>query len=90
MGHNSIGRRQNNVSELTTRQKINDPLFDFTIFDIETRADHTTLVQSAGQFNDDLARPVIIDNFKFPNVSCSIRQRRNSIVLEIEWLRECE
>ena len=70
MGHNSIGRRQNNVSELTTRQKINDPLFDFTIFDIETRADHTTLVQSAGQFNDDLARPVIIDNFKFPNVSC--------------------
>lgn len=89
MRHNTISGRQNNVSELTRWQKIHNPLLNFTVFNIESRADNTTLVQSSCQFNDNLVRPVIIDDFEFPNVSCSIRQRRNTM-LDDEWLRECE
>lgn len=71
--HDSVCGRKNNVSELTTGQKVDNPLFDFTVFNIESGADNTALVQSSVQFNDNLIGSVIIDNFKFPNVSCEDR-----------------
>ena len=59
------------MTELTTRKKVDNPLFNFTIFDIKSRADDTALVQSAIQFDDNLISSVIINDFKFPNISCN-------------------
>ena len=58
------------MSELTTWKKVDNPLFKFIIFDIESRGDNSTLIQTSCQLNDNLGRSVVIDNFKFPNVSC--------------------
>lgn len=69
VGHDSICGRQDNVTELTTGQKVDNPLFDFGVLDIESRADDTTLVQSAIELDNNLICSVIINDFKFPNVS---------------------
>lgn len=61
------------MTELTTGQKIDNPLFNFTIFHIESRANDTALVQTPIQFNDNLICSVVINDLKFPNVSCDDR-----------------
>ena len=57
-------------TDLTRWQKPCSPSLDLLDTDIKTRTDDTTLVQPAIQFNNDLARPVIIDVLKLTNVSC--------------------
>jgi hypothetical protein len=42
--HNSGGCRENNVSELTRRQKLDDPLLHFGETDIVARRDDTGLI----------------------------------------------
>ena len=70
MSHDSIRSGDDEVTELTTWQKIDNPLLKFSILDIESGTNNTTLVQSSCQFNDNLLGPVIIHNFEFPNVTC--------------------
>lgn len=72
--HDPVRCGQNDVTKLTTRQKVDNPLFNFTIFNIKSGTDHTTFVQSARQFNNNLVGSVVVDNFKFPNVSCEWRE----------------
>ena len=69
MSQDSVGCGNQNVTELTRRQKIDNPLFDFINRNIETRADHSALIQSTRQINDNLVGPVIINDFEFSNVS---------------------
>jgi hypothetical protein len=66
---NAVRRGQDNVTELTTGQQVDDPFLNFAVFDIETRADDTALVQTARQFDHNLVGSVIIDNFEFTNIS---------------------
>ncbi len=54
---------------MTTRQKVVDPLFDFIDLDGESWRNDTTLVQTAVQLNDNLSLSMIINNFKFLNIS---------------------
>lgn len=69
MRQNAVGGRQDNVTELTTGQQVDDPFLNFAVFDIEARADDTALVHTARQFNDNLVGSVIVDNFEFTNIS---------------------
>ena len=57
------------MSELTRRQEIYDPLFEFSVVNIEAGGDDTTLIKASDQFNYDFVGAVIIDNFEFANVS---------------------
>lgn len=70
MGHDTLTGTNENVTELTTGQQVDNPLFDFTVFDIESRRNDSALVETARQFNDNLARSVIVNNFEFTNVTC--------------------
>ncbi len=54
VSHNSVCSRQNNMAELTARQKIDNPLFNFIIRTIEARGDNTALIQASSQFDDNL------------------------------------
>jgi hypothetical protein len=69
VGHDTLRGSNENVSELTTGQQINGPLLEFTVFNIKARGDDTTLIKTSGQFNDNLASSVIVNNFEFTNVS---------------------
>jgi hypothetical protein len=75
VGHDTLTGTNENVSELTAGQQINGPLLEFTVFDIESRRDDTALIETSSQFNDNLSSSVIVNNFEFTNVSCSLRGR---------------
>ena len=77
MRQNAVRRGQDNVTELTTGQQVDDPFLNFAVFDIEARADDTALVQAARQFNHNLVGSVIIDNFEFTNISCKLECHRS-------------
>ena len=67
--HNTSGSSQDNVTELSGWQQVSSPLFDIGNLNVESWRDNTTLVQSTVQLNDDLTRSVVIDVFKFTNVT---------------------
>ena len=67
--HDSGRSSQDQVSELTGRQEVVDPGFDILLLDVESRRDDTSLVDSANQLNYNLSRSMIINDFKFTNVS---------------------
>ena len=69
MVHNTSGSSQDNVTELSGWQQVSSPLFDIGNLNVESWRDNTTLVQSTVQLNDDLTRSVVIDVFKFTNVT---------------------
>jgi hypothetical protein len=70
VGHDALTGTNENVSELTAGQQINGPLLEFTVFDIESRRDDTTLIETSSQFNDNLSSSVVVNNFEFTNVPC--------------------
>jgi hypothetical protein len=78
VGQNSIRGRNQNVTKLTTGQQIDDPLFKFTVFDIETRRNYTALVETSRQLNDNFVGSVIINDLEFTNVTCSMTVRQKS------------
>jgi hypothetical protein len=57
------------VSKLSGWQKVDNPLFNFTTFDIKTRRNDTALIKTSRQLNDNLVGTVIVNNFKFTNVT---------------------
>jgi len=57
-------------ANLSRREQTGSPTFNFLDTNIKTWADNTTLVQPSVQFNDDLARSVVIDILKLTNVTC--------------------
>ena len=70
MGHDPVGSTDKNVTELTRRKKIDNPLLDFIDLDIETGTNHTAFIDTSIQFHNNLARSVIINDLKFSNVTC--------------------
>ena len=69
MSHDSVGSRKNNLSELSRWQKVDNPLFDLVILDVESWGDDTTFVESSVKFNDDLSGSVVIDQLEFTDVT---------------------
>lgn len=68
--HNSVRCRKDEVTKLPGWQQVHDPFLNFVIWHVETRGNHTTLIETTIQLDDNLAGAVIIDNFEFANVSC--------------------
>lgn len=69
MIHDTSGGGQDKVTELTGRQQVGSPLFEFGKLDVETGRDNTTLVKTTVELDDDLAGTVVIDLLKFTNVT---------------------
>lgn len=72
MGHNSVCGGEDDMSELTGGQKIGNPLFDFTVFNIESWGNYTAFVQTSSKFDNDFSGTVIIDDLELSDVSCTI------------------
>lgn len=89
MRHDTIGRRDENVSKLTRGQQIDDPFFNFVVTDIKARANDTTLVKTTSELNDNLVGTVIIDNFEFTNVTCVSLESAKRVRKNDNRLCEC-
>jgi len=67
--HDTGGGGEDNVSELTRWQKLNDPLLEIGDLYVVSWADDTGLVETAVQLNNDLSAAVVIDLFEFSDVA---------------------
>lgn len=68
--HDTSGGGEDNVTELTGWQELDNPLLEIGETDVVTGRDNTSLVKTAVQLDDDLARSVVIDLLEFTNVTC--------------------
>lgn len=68
--HDTSRGSQDDVTELSGGQQVVSPSLNVRNFDVESRGDDTTFVQSPVQLDNDLSRSVVINIFKFTNVSC--------------------
>jgi hypothetical protein len=59
--HDTSGGGQDNVTELTGRQQLGDPVLEVVELDVVAGRDDTSLVETAVQLDNDLAGAVIID-----------------------------
>ncbi len=76
--HDTSRSSKNQETKLTGRQEVVDPGFDILLLDIEARRNDSSLVDTANQLHNNLSRTVIINNFKFANItkyknSCAYR-----------------
>jgi hypothetical protein len=67
--HDTSGGGEDNVTELTSWQKLDDPLLEVTELDVVAWGDDTSLVETTVELDDDLAGAVVIDFLEFANVS---------------------
>ena len=66
--HDASRGGEHDVTELTRGQQVDDPLLELVELDVVAGRDNTRLVQSAVQLDDNLARPVVVDNLELANV----------------------
>jgi hypothetical protein len=69
--HNTSTCRQDNVSELTRRQQLDNPLLEISESDIVARGDDASFVETTIELNDNFAAAVIVDLFEFTDVAYS-------------------
>ena len=67
--HNAVGRGQNDLPELTTREEVHNPLLDLVDLHVESGGDDAALVESAGELDDDLLGAVVVHDLEFANVA---------------------
>jgi hypothetical protein len=67
--HDTVGRCEHDVTELTRGEQILNPLFDVFQFDVEAWADHSALVDAANQVYNDFAITVVVNYLKLANVA---------------------
>ena len=70
MRHDPVRRRDDDVSELARGEEVDDPLLELVEADVEPRTDDAALVQSPGQFDDDLVGAVVVDDLELADVAC--------------------
>lgn len=73
MIHDAGAGGEDDVAELTRRQQLDDPLLEIPKLDIVARRDHTSLVETAVELDDNLAGAVIVNFFELANVACTER-----------------
>ena len=80
VSHDAVCGGQDDVAELARGKEVHDPLLQIFISNVKAGADDAALVQTSSKLDNDLARPVVIDDFEFPNVACSYQiVKRNGI-----------
>lgn len=67
--HDASGGGQDDVTELTGGQQLDNPLLEVTETDVVAGGDDTGLVETAVQLDDDLAGAVVIDLLELSDVS---------------------
>lgn len=55
MIHDTSRGGEDDVTELTGRQETSDPLLNLVQFNVETRGDDTSLVDTSNELNDNLS-----------------------------------
>ncbi len=60
---------ENDETKLTSRQQLDHPLLEIRETNVESRRDNTSLVETAIQLYDNLARPMIINFLELADVS---------------------
>jgi len=67
--HDTGGGGEDDVSELTGWEKLDNPLLEICETDVVSWGDDTGLVETAVQLDDNLSGSVVVDLLKFANVS---------------------
>jgi len=70
--HDSRGCGKNNIAELTRWQQLDNPLLKIGNANVVAGRDDASLIDSAVQLNDDLARPVVVDFLELADVAVSL------------------
>ena len=69
MVHDTGTGGEDNVSELTRRQQLDDPLLKILEGNVVAGRDDTGLVETSVELDDDLAVAVVVDFLEFTNVT---------------------
>lgn len=69
MIHNTSRSGKYNEAKLSAGQQVVYPLFNSVSLYIESRRDDSALVQTSNQLDNNLSTAVIINDFKFSNVT---------------------
>jgi len=67
--HNTSRGCEDNVTELTRWQQLDDPLLEIGKTDVVAGRDDTSLVETAIQLDDNLAGSVVINLLEFANIT---------------------
>ena len=67
--HDTSGGGQDDVTELTRRKELDDPLLDIAKLDVVAGGDDTGLVDAAVKLDDDLAVAVVVNLLELGNVA---------------------
>lgn len=67
--HDTSGGGQDDVTELTRRKELDDPLLDIAKLDVVAGGDDTGLVDAAVKLDDDLAVAVVVNLLELANVA---------------------
>lgn len=70
MIHDTSGGGEDNITKLTGRKQLNDPLLHIRKTDVVAGGNASSLIDAASELNDDLSRAVVIDLFELANVAC--------------------
>lgn len=67
--HDTSRGGENDVTELTRRQQLDDPLLQVAELDVVAGRDDTSLVDAADELDDDLAVAVVVDLLELADVA---------------------
>lgn len=70
--HDTGGGGQDDVTELTGGEQLDNPLLEVGETDVVAGRDDTGLVETAVELNDDLARAVVVDFLELANISVAL------------------
>ena len=76
VSHDSIRSGKHNVTELSRRQEVDDPLLNLVVFAVESGRDDSALVEAADELDDDLLRAVVVDDLEFADVAVLLHARQ--------------
>lgn len=72
--HDSTRGGEDNVTELTGRKELDDPLLKVGELDVVAGRDDTGLVEAAVELDDDLAVAVVVYFLELANVACGTNE----------------
>ena len=70
--YNSRASGEDNIAELTGGQEVDNPFLKILQLNIESWGNHSSLIQSSIELDDNLAIPVIVDLFELSDISLEI------------------
>ena len=76
--HDTVGSGNNQETELSGGKDVVAPLFVIVELKVESGGDDTAFIDSAQEFNDDLAASVVIDDFEFTDVTVLLHNSEES------------